>query len=31
MEKEMKKVLWIVAVWVVVMIILALAMMKAES
>jgi len=31
MEKEMKKVLYIVAVWVVVMIILALAMMKAES
>lgn len=31
MEKEMKKVLWIVAVWVIVMIILALAMMKAES
>jgi len=31
MEKEMKKILWIVSVWVIVMVILALAMMKAES
>ena len=31
MEKEMKKVLWIVAVWVVVMIILALSLLKTEG
>jgi len=31
MEKEMKKLLWIFAVWAVVMIILALSLMKTEG